>query len=151
MMRKKKATEKKLSAKQRDNRIRAGFAAGWLLCVLALILMYGPFCPEGMTLTYALLSAGIPPLAGVQPPQYGVPESEETPDERVTIDRADVDAGVGNEIRIEIAKREEADPKLDLSGTEPRILIYHGGLTAHRTRQRHWLLAATNHDIIFVQ
>lgn len=125
MMRKKKATEQKLSAKRRDDRIRAAFAAGWLLCVSALALMYGPFCPEGMTITYALLRAGIPPLAGAQPPEYGAQENEELPDERITIDRADVDAGVGNEIRIEIAKREEVAPELDLSGTEPRILIYH--------------------------
>ena len=77
MMRKKKATEKKLSAKRRDNRIRAAFAAGWLLCVSALALMYGPLCPEGMTLTYAMLSAALPPLAGVQPPEYGPPENED--------------------------------------------------------------------------
>lgn len=134
MMRKKKATEKELSAKRRDNRIRAVFAAGWLLCVSALALMYGPFCPNGMTLTYALLSMGIPPLAGAQPPEYRVPDSADPSEERITIDRADVDAGVGDEIRIELARQEAEDPKLNLSGTQPRILIYHTHTTEAYTK-----------------
>ena len=135
MTRKKKATKKKLSASQRDNRIRAGFAAGWLLCVLLLALLYGPFCPENMTLTSAILSMGISPLAAAQPPKYGPQEpGEEVKTERITIDRADVDSGVGQQIRIEIADAGKVSPELDLSGSEPKILIYHTHTTEAYTQ-----------------
>lgn len=135
MMRRKRSTGKKMDVRQRDNRIRAVFAAAWLLCIAGLALLYGPFCPDGMTLTYALLSAQLPALSAVRPPQYGLPETEDDPqDARITIDRADVDSGVGSEIRIELAKQQDGVPQLDLSGEEPRILIYHTHTTEAYTQ-----------------
>lgn len=45
------------------------------------------------------------------------------------IRRADADEGVNLELLIELLSKEQADSKLDLSGQEPKILIYHTHLT----------------------
>lgn len=134
MMRRKRPNGPKLLARRRDNRIRAATAAAWLACVAALALLYGPLCPDGMTLTYALLSAQTPLLTAAQPPRYEPQEPETALDGRISIDRADVDPGVGNDIRIEIARRQDSAPTLDLSGEEPRILIYHTHTTEAYTQ-----------------
>ncbi len=44
----------------------------------------------------------------------------------ILIDRADIEAGVGEDVRIELLEVEDAPAApVDLSGSEPRILIYH--------------------------
>lgn len=101
-------------------RVRAAYAAALLGCMLLIATLYTFFGPENMTLTYALLSTRLPFFHAVDVPE---PERPDT-GEGETIGHTDVDPGVGEDFRIELRKG-TVKPKVDLSGQEPRVLVYH--------------------------
>ncbi|MEL7608181.1 MAG: stage II sporulation protein P [Bacillota bacterium] len=127
---KKKRPKRILTAAQQGNRVRAAFAVALAVCMLVPALYYTLFRPKTLTLTYAFLGVQMPFLYQYTPPMPDQEGSESDKDQeqssgRITIDRADVDPGVGQGIRIELAGSPESVSNIDLTGSEPRILIYH--------------------------
>ena len=107
---------------------KAAVPVAAFLCTVALFAQSAFRIAGGSSIEAELLSLGFPLMysatadeeGGVQPP-----DASELPSP-IRIDRADIDVGVSESVRIELLRVEEAPAlPVDLSGSEPRILIYH--------------------------
>lgn len=107
---------------------KAAVPVAAFLCAVALFAQSAFRIAAGENIEAELLSLGFPLL-------YSAARAEEAPpapgDEAelpspIRIDRADIDAGVSEQVRIELLSVEQkpAAP-VDLSGSAPRVLIYH--------------------------
>lgn len=116
----------------KGGRGRAALVAGGLGCLAGLLLIQAFALPRGAGLTQRVLGMYFHGVSMYVPE----PEEEEEPTPmpqepeyedagRITIDRADVEMDVGDEIRFELLKEPDAAGDIDLDGKEPRILIYH--------------------------
>ena len=107
---------------------KAAVPVAAFLCAVALFAQSAFRIAAGESIEAELLSLGFPLLysaarAEEEPPAPG--DEAELPSP-IRIDRADIDAGVSEQVRIELLSVEQkpAAP-VDLSGSAPRVLIYH--------------------------
>lgn len=105
------------------NRVRAVSAFVLLLCIVTLALFLR-FDGRERSLAYELLCFQFPFLG-----EFGEPgEENESPSENdlIVIEHADIDPGVGEDIIIKLKKINlPKQAGVNLSGPEPRVLIYH--------------------------
>lgn len=127
VIQKKSLPKHKFDTLQWGNRVRA-YAALALISLCGILALQIHFTQQ-TSLPRELLNSQLPFLCGIMPDI----EEAEQPD-GITIQRVDIDEGVSREIRIELLGNPQQLANIDLSGTEPKILIYHTHTTEAYTQ-----------------
>lgn len=114
----------------RQSKAKAAVLIAAFLCAVALFAQSAFRIAAGGTVEAELLSLGLPLLYSAAGPveEAQEPSSQGELPSPIRIDRVDIDAGVSESVRIELLRVEESetpDTPVDLSGSAPRILIYH--------------------------
>ncbi len=112
------------------NKAKAAVPIAAFLCAVALFAQSALRIAAGGSIEAELLSLGFPLLYSAAGAAEGTPAPSETAElpSPIRINRADIDAGVSESVRVELLRvEEEGTPgaPVDLSGSAPRILIYH--------------------------
>lgn len=112
------------------NKAKAAVPIAAFLCAVALFAQSALRIAAGGSIENELLSLGFPLLysaVGAAKEEPAPSETAELPSP-IRINRADIDAGVSESVRVELLRVEEEGTlgaPVDLSGSAPRILIYH--------------------------
>ncbi len=107
-------------------RTRLFASLGLLLCLSGLFFLV-------RNTPHILLSLAFPGLHAVSPP---VPAPQQDTEPLVLPLYVDVDEGVGKEVRITVISEPKIAPPRDLTGDEPKILIYHTHNTEAYTKTK---------------
>jgi hypothetical protein len=125
------STEKIPGETRVGNRVRAVSAFILLLCTLTLALFLR-FDGRSGPLAYEILCLQFPFLGEYRGPD---PSPQADKNDQITIEHAAIDPVVSDIIKIRLSRGIRMNP-VDLSGNEPRILIYHTHTTvAYRQTQ----------------